>query len=228
MRKIILMLLLSLFMTSLSLAGEKPTETSLISAWEQLQKNDPNVATFEKIADRRYKFKTNLFPFDGELRISDTTIDNMEMGLYDDGFISGLLDVELVGLPKDVAQKYSRKYSMWARNNTLYYDKKAGRWLSGQEFQGVIAKRAKEMSKPPGLPSNYVYMAAIVAILLLVGMFVYFMQKNRGAVKTSLERQADSIALVEKSIELGEKGMKLSEETNRILKEILEALKGKA
>lgn len=188
-----------------------------------MQKSDPNTVTFEKIADRRYKFKTNLFPFDGELRINDATIENIEMGPYND-FIMGPLDVELVDLPKDVPQKYTRKYSMWARNNTLYYDKKAGKWLSPQEFQSVITKSTREMSRPSGLFSNYVFVAVLLFALAYV---IYFMQKNRQAVKTSLQRQSDAIARVEKSIELSEKGMQLSEETNKILKEILEVLKNK-
>lgn len=194
---------------------------------EELQKSDPNTVTFEKIADRRYKFKTKLFPFDGELRINDATIENIEIGSYNNGFVSGPLDIELVGLPKDVPQKYSRKYSMWARNNTLYYDKKVGKWLSPQEFQGAMAKITRERSKPSGLPSNYVYIAAIAAILLVLAIFIYFIQKSRQAVESSLQRQADGIAQLERSIQLSEKGMQLGEETNKILKEILEVLKSK-
>ena len=227
MRETALILPVCLGMSSLVFAAEKPTEESLIKAWEELQKSDPNTVTFEKIADRRYKFKTKLFPFDGELRINDATIENIEMGPYNNGFVSGPLDIELVGLPKDVPQKYSRKYSMWARNNTLYYDKKIEKWLSLQEFQRAMAKITRGSSKPSGLPSNYVYIAAIAAILLLLATYIYFMQKNRQSVTTSLQKQADSMIQVERSIELSEKGMKLSEETNKILREILEVLKSK-
>jgi hypothetical protein len=63
MKKIVLIFLFCLAMSSLLLAAEKPSEESLIKAWEELQKRDSNTATFEKIADRRYKFRTNLFPF---------------------------------------------------------------------------------------------------------------------------------------------------------------------
>jgi hypothetical protein len=223
MKKISLALLFCLAMTSLLFANEKPTEESLIRAWEELQKSDPNTVNFKKITDHRYKFKTNLFPFDGELKVNDATIENIEMGPYND-FIMGPLDVELVDLPKDVPQKYTRKYSMWVRNNTLYYDKKAGKWLSPQEFQSVVTKMTKAMSRPSGLLSNYIFLAVLLFALAYV---IYFMQKNRQAVKTSLQRQADAIARVEKSIELSEKGMQLSEETNKILKEILEVLKSK-
>jgi len=223
MKKIAIALFSCLILPSLLLAGEKPTEESLIKAWEELQKSDPNTVTFEKIANRRYKFRTKLFPFDGELKINDATIENIEMGPYND-FIMGPLDVELVDLPKDVPQKYTRKYSMWIRDNTLYFDKKAGKWLSPQEFQSVITKMTREMSRPSGLFLSYVFIAVLLFALAYV---IYFMQKNREAVKTSLQRQADAIVRVERSIELSEKNMQLSEETNKILKEILEVLKSK-
>jgi len=223
MKTIALALLFFVAMHALLSAAEKPTEESLIKAWEELQKSDPNTITFEKIADHRYKYKTSLFPFDGELKINDATIEDIEMGPYN-AFIMGPLDVELVDLPKDVPQKYPRKYSMWMRNNTLYYDKKEGKWLSPQAFQAVMTKMTTEMSKPSGLFSNYL---SLVVLLLALVCIVYFLQKNRQAVKTSLQRQAEAIVRVEKSIELSEKGMQQSEETNKILKEILEVLKTK-
>ena len=223
MKRIILVLLFCFVMPTLLLATEKPSEESLIKAWEELKKSDPNTITFEKIADHLYKYKTKLFPFDGELKINDATIENIEMGPYN-GFIMGPLDVELVDLPKDVPQKYSRKYAIWLRSNTLYFDRKAGKWLTPQEFQNVITKMSTEMSKPSGLFSNYI---ALTVLLLALIYVIYFLQKNRQAVKTSLQRQTEAIARVEKSIELSEKGMQLSEETNKLLKEILEVLKGK-
>lgn len=219
MKKIVLILLFSFAMTSLLLAAENPTEESLIKAWEQLQKSDPHTVTFEKIANHRYKFKTTLFPFDGELRVNDATIDDMEMGSY--GFITGLLDIELIGLPKNVPQKYSHKYNRWALNNTLYYDKKAAKWLSPREFEGVITKMYAQKSKPSGCLLNYVFTAVLIIVLAIV-TYLY-----RRVTKTALQRQADAIAQVKRSIELSKKGVKLSEETNTILKKILEALKNK-
>lgn len=235
MRKIYLpLLMLCLAMNSLAGAAEKPSEESLIRAWEQVQKSNPATVTFEKIADRQYKFKTTLFPFDGELKINDATIDaSMMAGPYNN-FTMAVLDVELVGLPKEITQK-NRKYSIWARSNMLYYDKKADKWLAFEEFQAEIAK-INNASSSSGLFSNYILLAALILALIYV---LNFLQKNRQAVQTSLDRQADSIAKVnesiemskkgfqlsEKSYQLSEKSIQLSEETNKLLNEILAALK---
>ncbi len=223
MKKYILTLLLCLFSVSLVGAAEKPSEESLIKAWEQIQKSNPDTVMFDKIKDRHYKFKITLIPFDGELKINDATIDAaMMMGPYNN-YIMAVLDVELVGLPKETIMK-NRKYAIWARSNTLYYDKKAGKWLSLEEFQNEIAKINNESSSS-NLFSNYVLLAFLILALAYV---LNFLRKNRQAVKTSLERQADSIALVDKSIALSEKGIQLSEETNKLLRDILAELKNKA
>ena len=45
-----------------------PTEESLIETWEGFQKSDPKTLIFEKLSGNRYRFKTERFPFDGELK----------------------------------------------------------------------------------------------------------------------------------------------------------------
>ncbi len=227
MRKIILSLLLCLVMNSLVGAVEKPSEESLIKAWEQIQKSNPATVTFDKLADRRYKFKTTQFPFDGELKINDATIDVGTMAGPYSNFIMAVLDIELVGLPKEITQK-NRKYSIWARSNMLYYDKQTDKWLTFEEFQAEVAK-INNSSSSSGLLSNYVLLALLILALIYV---LNFLRKNRQAVKTSLDRQAESIAKIDESIEmskksfqLSEKSIQLGEETNKILREILTALK---
>jgi hypothetical protein len=108
----IMMLLLCLISVSVLGATGKPSEESLITAWEQTQKKNPDTVALDKIGDRHYKYKTTQLPFDGELKINDATIDAaMMMGPYNN-FIMAVLDVELVGLSKESLIK-NRKYAMW-------------------------------------------------------------------------------------------------------------------
>lgn len=222
MTKIILTLLLCLFSVSLLAAAEKPSEESLIKAWEQIQKSNPDTVMFEKIEDRRYKFKTTFIPFDGELKIKDATIDaGMMMGPYQN-YIMSVLDVELVGVPRESLIK-NRKYFIWASSGTLYYDKHAGKWLTIEEFQNEVTKMHNASSS-----SNLLIYILIVFLILSLAFVYNFLRKYRQVVKTSLERQSDSIAKVDESIALTEKGIQLCEETNKLLKDILTELKNKA
>lgn len=213
------------FMLSISLyAAETPTEDSLIKTWENIQKNDPNTVTFERINDRHYKLSNKLFPFDGELKIKDATIDSTMMVGNSDNFIMGIIDVEFEKMPKDFIQQHSRKYYMWAINNNLYYDKKAGKWLSSKEFQTAMMKMQKEMLRPSSLSSFFSDYFVIIALLIVSGFLLYFTRNYKRAVKNSFQRQDDAIA---KSIELSEKSIAVGDETNKILKDILSTLKDK-
>jgi hypothetical protein len=226
MRKIAIMILLFIavsFAIRVPSLWAQPNEVSLIQAWEKLQENDSKTITFEKKGDHRYKFKTEYFPFAGELRIKDMLIDEIGLGPEND-FILGAVEVELVGLPKDFTQKFDRKYSMWARNNTLYYDKKNGKWLSPREFQNVIIRKTKQWSNPGWGISDYA-----IIVLVVVGLAIVFRISRRTGLitKTTLQKQAEAMAQSAIAILLSKKSVQLAEESNELLKEILEVLKSK-
>jgi len=108
-----------------------PTEKSLITAWENQQRNDPNTLVFEEISPNTYRFKTERFPFDGELQILNVTIDEQIFG-FEGSVIMGIVEPELLDLPEDFSKKYSYSYSSWIQNNILYYDKEEEKWLSAK------------------------------------------------------------------------------------------------
>ena len=97
-----------------------PSEESLIKAWEGFQKEDPKTIIFEKISKNHYRFKTERFPFDGELKILNLTVDE-QTSSFEGGFVLGVVEVELINLPKDFLEKYSYSYSAWIQDNILYY-----------------------------------------------------------------------------------------------------------
>lgn len=189
MRQIILGLLFCFAMSSLLLAAAKPTEESLIKAWEELQKTDSNNVTFERIADGLYKYKTKFFPFDGKLKIYDATIDNEETN----GFVVGELSVELVGAPNDFYEKYRLKYSIWGRNNTLYYDTKSGEWLSQQAYRTALATKKK--SSRWGMD----FLFSWGPIIFLVVVWIFFMRKMRRP--DYMKRSYDYMERAEKLLE---------------------------
>src|SRR3712207_3704347 len=113
-------------------AQHRPTEASLVRAWEDVQKDDPETVTFEKVGERRYRFKTDRFPFDGELRVLKATVDESEGAYADDDegglpvSAAGVVEYELVGLSDDVRKKYEHSFSIWERNNKLFFGRERG------------------------------------------------------------------------------------------------------
>jgi hypothetical protein len=214
MKKIALLLLLFLITTSLAVAAETPTEESLIKAWEQVQKHDGNTMKFEKIADRRYKFKTKLFPFDGELRILNVVIGPVSWD-RESGSQEGAVDLDLIGLPDNFYRKYSNSYDSWAKNNTLYFYPPVAKWLINSEFQDSIAQKNTPPQKAGFCIGDYIWYIVYAGIIVI---FIWSIKRQR-------TMQNKIMALSERAISLSDKNLQQTEETNRVLKEILNFMK---
>jgi len=206
-----------------SVLWAQPSEDSLIQAWEQLQKSDPKIVTLKKMGTRRYTFKTEYFPFDGELRIKDAIVGETGGGMVSDYFM-GIIEVELVGFSKEIYKQHNYRYSMWAGNNNLYFDKKHGKWLSVREFQNAMIAKSNQMSRSSLDIGNYA-----IILLAVVGIYVSLRLYRRSGktTKIALQKQEEAIARNDVGIALSEKSMQLAEESNKLLKEILEVLKSK-
>jgi len=207
-------------------AGEKgttPDERSLLAAWEQALRTDPNTEILEKTADRSYHFKTKLFPFDGELRVLNTLVQDFSEEEYLPGFVFGTVEVELVGFSQELMAKYARSYGYWYELNTLYFDLHGGRWLTAREYRSVMPRRMKDRYGSPlhWLAQNYFWI-----IMLLLAIFLWWVAKRSGKqMKSALQRQDEVMDISRRSIALSERAVALNEEGNMVLKEILQELK---
>jgi uncharacterized membrane protein len=220
MKKVFIAVLLCLVFSFFGFAEQLPTEESLIAAWEEIQKNHPNNSKFEKIKDKEYKIKNNKIPFEGILKINSADIEDVMMGNND--YLMGVVEAELVGLSSDFIEKNSRRYYIWARNNNLYYDRNAKKWINMQEFQKALTEKQDKMFGFFSFVSNYFLIIVLVIFIIFI---VYFSRKQKKVINTSMEQQAQAMAQVKKSLEMGEKSLELNQETNEILKGILDELK---
>ena len=59
--------------------GPPPDEASLLRAWETAQRQSPGTEGLERTGDRRYRFKTSRFPFDGELVVLNLLIEPLPL-----------------------------------------------------------------------------------------------------------------------------------------------------
>lgn len=210
-------------MLLISPVNAQPTGDSLIQAWEKIQKTDSKIIKLEKLEDNHYKFKTDHFPFDGELRIKGVIMDDVGTK-QDTDFIFGTVQTELVGLPANFLQQYSYNYSTWSRSNTLYYDKKVGNWISSKQFQDAMTNRtAKRYQSNWGISDLVIIALAVVGIIIILRIF----QRNKSYMKTVLQKQEESVSRCDVAVQQSEKSLQLSEESNKLLKEILEVMKSK-
>jgi hypothetical protein len=188
-----------------------PTEESLIKAWEGFQKSDPKTLAFEKLSKNRYRFKTERFPFDGELKILNVTVDEQVSG-FEGGFILGIVEVELVDLPEDFLERYSYSYSAWIQNNILYYDKEDKKWLSAEEYYSRMKEKVPASFLFDIL--NYLPFLFLFLVIVILLIAINVQQKNKKYLKHAYD-------LSEKQMKLIEKSHNLAQESNKILSKIL-------
>lgn len=219
-----------LFLPGAARAQTPPTEESLIRAWEQVQKSDPATVAFEKKGDRLYGFATKRFPFDGELRILNTVIDDMGMGGTD--LVIGIIEAELVGASDDFFKKHSNSYGIWATTNTLHWDKKSIRWMSSREswrqrMSGV------EGSSPWWMDLlSYGSTGLIILLLILVPLLFWRALRASASMKKAMAQNDRIMQMseanaqrMEKSLEISGRAVGLQEDILRVLTDIRESLK---
>lgn len=209
-------------------ASTATVEEAFLQAWEGTQKSDPKTVVFEKKAPGRYHFKTTRFPFDGELKVLNVTVNE---GFGDDEDLPtvgkyGFAEVELVGWSKDDLMRYAQSYALWTQTHTLYHDAKGHRWLPTVEYFKSVRNAAVPARRSlwSGLST---YLNYLWIFLLLYFMGVLFVSGKR--VRRNFKQIEESIQLSRRSVALQEEAVPkqraLLEETNRLLKEILENLK---
>jgi hypothetical protein len=78
---------------------------------EAAQRESPGTERLERTGDRRYRFKTRRFPFDGELVVLNLLIERLP--LDEEPGYTGTVEVELAGLPDDVRSRYVQSFARW-------------------------------------------------------------------------------------------------------------------
>ncbi len=226
------LLIFSLVLLTVSIAGiakepvAKPDENSLLSAWEAALQTEESTEILQRTADRSYRFKTRLFPFDGELKVLNVLIQDFGDEEYVPGFATGSVEVELVGFSQEQMTRYARSYSYWYQLNSLFFDFKEGRWLTAKEYRLVAMARNPLPGRSPvmyWLAQNY-----FLVIMALLAVFLWWLSKKSGRqVKSAMAHQDEAMELTRRSFALSEKAVQLNEEANRLLKEMLQELKSR-
>lgn len=209
-------------------AATTTVEEAFLQAWEATQKSDPKTAVFEKKAPGRYHFKTTRFPFDGELKVLNVTVNE---GFGDDADLPavgkyGFAEVELVGWSKDDLMRYAQSYALWTQTHTLYHDAKGNRWLPTVEYFKSVRNAAVPVRRSLWASlSTYLNYLWILLLVYFVGVLFVSgkrVRRNFKQIEESIQLSRRSVALQEESVP---KQRALLEETNRLLTEILANLK---
>jgi hypothetical protein len=217
-------LLACAFLPASPSAAEKPlpTEASLREAWEKKQREDPKTEVFEKLAEDRYRFKTARFPFDGELRVLSADVGDPVEFPGDEGFVMGTVNVELVGAGEELTRLHPQGYGLWTATHTLYFDEKGGRWLTAKEFSARARRKVSCASSWFSAFSGGLFWILFLGIL---GVSLWILtRKTTRQMNSAMAAQEKALAEQARAMKIAERGLELTEDSNRLLREIRDAL----
>lgn len=214
------LLTLTLLAVGATGAAEEPTRESLLTAWEQVQRDDPNTVVFEKVEPDRYRFETRLFPFDGVVSVLNTVIDDRQAHLPG-GFVLGMVEAKLEELPDEFLVNHSYSISLWQSTNTLYFDIEEDRWITVSEWQEHLSRSYPDLGWLSWL-SNGLW---IVLLAVLVAVLWWVARKANRQMKQAMAAQDKALADQERVIRLSEEALQISRDSNSVLREILDVLR---
>jgi uncharacterized membrane protein len=205
-----------------------PDEASLLQAWETAQRRSPGTEVLERTGDRRYRFKTSRFPFDGELVVLNLLIEPLP--LDEEPGYTGTVEVELAGLPGDVKSRYVQSFARWQASHTLFYDRGRGGWLTAEAWREARTKQLRgAFGAEPGL---WGFLSAnlfwILFLVLLVVFLAHASRKATRQMKAALEVQKKVIDDQQLSLDMARRSIELNEQANRLLEEIRDTLRARS
>lgn len=207
--------------------GPPPDEASLLEAWETAQRESPGTEVLERTGERRYRFRTSRFPFDGELVVLNLLIERLP--LDEEPGYTGTVEVELAGLPDDVRSRYVQSFARWQAGHTLFYDAGRGGWLTAEAWREARMEQLRGAFGPePGLwgllSANLFW---ILFLVLLVAFLAHASRKATRQMKAALEAQRKAMDDQQLSLDMARRSIELNEQANRLLEEIRDTLRAR-
>jgi hypothetical protein len=196
-----------------ALCADQPTTQSLIAAWEHVQSTDPHTKTFQKTSEGHYRFKTDWFPYDGELVVLNTVVAPMAEGVDQPWarMVTGHVDVDLPGLTNEQRDKLSSGIEIWERSNTFHFDPQAQRWMTPAEY------RTRMMAEAQRTSSHWPWLGLLTGYAVPVGLMVFIFLSWLATSRRSKSILAESLRMSQRSLENQTRMVELLEQTVALL-----------
>lgn len=217
-----LFLFLICFYTIQTVADD--SKSALLATWEEYQAASDDLVEFKKLSDKRYRVKFNALPYEGEMQVLAYDVEEIDYDTSGSPYSKiGYVEVDLVDTSAEQLNKYSRSYSRWVQSNTLFYNQSNHAWDPLPVYRKQLELQAEE-----AIPNGFWgWMIDYSSYLLLAVLcyFLYAMVVNDRRVKKSVALQQQAMREVEVTRRYMEESSGLHKQTNRLLEQILEALK---
>jgi hypothetical protein len=208
-------------------ARAQKSQEGLLAAWEQVQKTDPSTIKFEKVKDHEYHFATRRFPFDGDLLVRNVLVEDFS-AVNQYRISMGTVEVELQGVTDSFYRTYARSYTQWNASNTLYWDRKAQRWLASERYFQQIRDRIPNQAVWPVLMS----LGWLGPLVLILAVLLLSLLRYNNKIKVINQRSERTLQIserngqiAERNAQIFEQSLKLQEENAKVFQEMVVELK---
>ncbi len=204
-----------------SFAGQKdnaPSKTAFIEKWEKHISGLDTTEVFEKTDTAGiYTFKTNLFPYSGQLKLLNVVISEdldyyYNYDLDTDYLIKGVAEIKLLNSDDDFASDHYYSFELWNDNHFLFYIEENNRWLTAEElekrqgrvngYDGYDDDYDTDISSTCAIKSALIDLLPIILCLLFVVFIVRrsskFQKAHTEKFDRSLEMQKEQLELLKK------------------------------
>lgn len=223
MMRNIFIFLIVLFSFSVPVLAGDFTKESLLTSWEEIQKNDPQTVRFEKLGDGLYEFETARFPYKGKLRVLNLALNDSgdEYGEFGGGMLQGAVEVELADAPEDFIKRHSTSYYWWSRGNTLSFDESSQSWLTPAGYRKSLEQQQAAYQNVSARSGCWVNKGLYIALgLFLLVLFTFVVLARRAGMKNykqMMDRQA-------RILEIAEENLQINKDSQTLFKKILTQL----
>ena len=202
-------------------ARAQKSQEGLLAAWEQVQKTDPSTIKFEKVKDHEYHFATRRFPFDADLLVRNVLVEDFS-AVNQYGISMGTVEVELQGVTDSFYRTYARSYTQWNASNTLYWDRKAQRWLASERYFQQVRDCIPNQAVLGWLGPLVLILAVLLLSLLRYNNKIKVINQRSERTLQISERNGQ---IAERNAQIFEQSLKLQEENAKVFQEMVVELK---
>ncbi|MGH1404521.1 MAG: hypothetical protein ACRBDL_09775 [Alphaproteobacteria bacterium] len=200
-----------------SFAGQKdnaPSKTAFIEKWEKHISGLDTTEVFEETdTPGIYTFKTNLFPYSGQLELLNVVISEdldyyYNYDLDTDYLIKGVAEIKLSNIDDDFESNHYYSFELWNEHHFLFYVKENNRWLTADDLKKRQAKTdgyddfedsSTAPSAPCALKSGLLSISPIILFLIFI---IFIMRRSSKFQKAHTEKFDRSLEMQKEQLEL--------------------------
>lgn len=141
--------------------SDPTSEAALIAHWENQIEDDPLTLHFKRLKDKRYRFSTERFPFEGDVQILSVGFNRADVDAFGRALYA-TITVQPLDTESTFIGEHSMAYYQWTAEHSYYFNPDINRWQHERIYE------PEELRQGANTNLSWVDITFLGAIVLLV------------------------------------------------------------